>query len=72
MPSAFDARRNPGGVRLGALFGSDIGHWDVPLMEDVLGEVYEPVEKDGLPTGQSDLRRLRVRQTPFACGPRRT
>src|SRR5579864_4107264 len=26
--SAFDARHNPGGVRLGAVFGSDIGHWD--------------------------------------------
>jgi predicted TIM-barrel fold metal-dependent hydrolase len=47
MPSAFNAARNPGGVRLHALFGSDIGHWDVPLMEEVLEEVYEPLE-DGL------------------------
>jgi predicted TIM-barrel fold metal-dependent hydrolase len=45
MPSAFDARRNPGRVRLHATFGSDIGHWDVPLMEEVLEEVYEPVEE---------------------------
>jgi predicted TIM-barrel fold metal-dependent hydrolase len=54
MPSAFDARRNPGGVRLGAMFGSDIGHWDVPIMEDVLDEVYEPVEKELI--SESDLR----------------
>ena len=54
MPSAFDARRNPGGLRLGALFGSDIGHWDVPVMEDVLEEVYEPFEKDLI--SESDLR----------------
>ncbi len=47
MPSAFDGDRNPGGVRLQAIFGSDIGHWDVPLMEAVLEEVYEPVE-DGI------------------------
>jgi predicted TIM-barrel fold metal-dependent hydrolase len=44
MPSAFDAMRNPGHVRLHATFGSDIGHWDVPLMEEVLEEVYEPLE----------------------------
>ncbi len=45
MPSAFDTRRNPGGLPLGAVFGSDIGHWDVPLMERVLEEVYEPLER---------------------------
>jgi predicted TIM-barrel fold metal-dependent hydrolase len=45
MPSAFDAKRNPGRVRLNATFGSDIGHWDVPLMSEVLEEVYEPLEK---------------------------
>jgi hypothetical protein len=43
--SAFDALRNPGGVRLRATFGSDIGHWDVPLMHEVLEEVYEPLEE---------------------------
>jgi predicted TIM-barrel fold metal-dependent hydrolase len=44
MPSAFDAERNPGGTRLNATFGSDIGHWDVPLMTELLEEVYEPVD----------------------------
>jgi predicted TIM-barrel fold metal-dependent hydrolase len=42
--SAFESARNPGGVRLRATFGSDIGHWDVPLMEEVLEEVFEPFE----------------------------
>jgi predicted TIM-barrel fold metal-dependent hydrolase len=54
MPSAFDDDRNPGGVRLQAIFGSDIGHWDVPLMEAVLEEVYEPVQ-DGI-LDHADLR----------------
>jgi hypothetical protein len=27
---AFDRRVNPFGARLNALFGSDIGHFDVP------------------------------------------
>ena len=54
MPSAFDTIRNPGHVRLHATFGSDIGHWDVPLMEGVLEELYEPLE-DGL-VEEDDLR----------------
>jgi predicted TIM-barrel fold metal-dependent hydrolase len=54
MPSAFDAMRNPGHARLHATFGSDIGHWDVPLMEEVLEEVYESLEH-GL-VDEDDLR----------------
>ena len=34
--SAFYTLRNPGRLRFHATFGSDIGHWDVPLMEEVL------------------------------------
>ena len=49
--SAFDSRHNPLGARLNAVFGSDIGHWDVPDMTEVLEEAYEPVEK-GLMTEQ--------------------
>jgi hypothetical protein len=44
--AAFDARRNPLGARLGALFSSDIGHWDVPDMARVLEEAWELVERD--------------------------
>jgi predicted TIM-barrel fold metal-dependent hydrolase len=54
MPSAFDTARNPGRLRFHAVFGSDIGHWDVPLMEEVLEELYEPVQ-DGV-LDAADLR----------------
>jgi len=43
--SAFDQKHNPLGVRLNAIFGSDIGHWDVPDMTEVLEEAWEPVEE---------------------------
>ncbi len=46
---AFDGRLNPFGARLNALFGSDIGHFDVPDMREVLPEAYELVE-DGVIT----------------------
>lgn len=44
--TAFDTRRNPGGLRLNAIFSSDIGHWDVPDNREVLSEAYELVEKE--------------------------
>jgi predicted TIM-barrel fold metal-dependent hydrolase len=42
---AFDARS---GVRLRAMFGSDIGHFDVPDMASVLPEAYELVERGSI------------------------
>ena len=56
---AFDTRLNHLGARLNAIFGSDIGHWDVPDMTKVLGEAYEMVE-DGFIT-EDDFR-------DFTCG----
>ena len=56
---AFDTRLNHLGARLNAIFGSDIGHWDVPDMTQVLGEAYEMVE-DGFIT-EDDFR-------DFTCG----
>jgi predicted TIM-barrel fold metal-dependent hydrolase len=41
---AFDTRLHAGGRRLGAMFASDIGHWDVPDVREVLVEAYELVE----------------------------
>ena len=41
----FDRRLNPFGARLKAIFSSDIGHWDVPDMSEVLAEAYELVER---------------------------
>ena len=52
--TAFDTRRNPHGVRLNAVFSSDIGHWDVPDMREVLEEAYELVERGLL--GEDDFR----------------
>ena len=41
---AFNRRGNPMGARLNALFSSDIGHFDVPDMTEVVPEAYELVE----------------------------
>ena len=46
---AFNTKVNPYGARINALFGSDIGHFDVPDMAGVLPEAYEGVE-DGVMT----------------------
>ena len=43
---AFNQKLNPGGARLNALFGSDIGHFDVADMAHVLPEAYELVENE--------------------------
>jgi hypothetical protein len=51
---AFNRKANPFGARLGAVFGSDIGHFDVPDMTQVLTEAYELVE-DGL-ISEGDFR----------------
>jgi predicted TIM-barrel fold metal-dependent hydrolase len=51
---AFNRKANPFGARLGAVFGSDIGHFDVPDMTQVLPEAYELVE-DGL-INEDDFR----------------
>ena len=51
---AFNRQVNPFGTKLNAVFGSDIGHFDVPDMTDVLGEAYEGVE-DGV-LSQDDFR----------------
>ncbi len=40
---AFNSKVNPLGARLQAIFSSDIGHWDVPDMTEVLEEAYELV-----------------------------
>jgi predicted TIM-barrel fold metal-dependent hydrolase len=44
--TAFNAKMNPFGARLRAIFSSDIGHWDVPDMTEVLEEAYELVEQE--------------------------
>lgn len=46
---AFNRAVNPYGAQMNALFGSDIGHFDVPDMAGVVPEAYESVE-DGVLT----------------------
>jgi predicted TIM-barrel fold metal-dependent hydrolase len=41
---AFNRKANPMDARLNALFSSDIGHFDVPDMAEVVPEAYELVE----------------------------
>ena len=67
---AFNARANPLGARLNAIFSSDIGHFDVPDMTEVVPEAYEMVE-DGLATAAdfhdftfANVVRLFGRQNP--------
>ncbi len=43
VPSAFNDRLNPMGVKLKAMFSSDIGHWDVQDIGEVLEEAHELV-----------------------------
>ena len=43
---AFNTKVNPYGARLKAIFSSDISHWDVPDMAQVVEEAYELVEKE--------------------------
>tara|TARA_R110000787_G_scaffold103318_2_gene209871 strand:+ start:1900 stop:3342 length:1443 start_codon:yes stop_codon:yes gene_type:complete len=51
---AFNRQLNPLQTTLKAIFGSDIGHWDVPDMTTVLAEAYELVEHNIL--GNEDFR----------------
>jgi hypothetical protein len=48
---AFNAKVNPFGARLRAIFSSDISHWDVPDMAKVVEEAYEMVEKELITEG---------------------
>jgi predicted TIM-barrel fold metal-dependent hydrolase len=51
---AFNTGVNPYGMKLHAIMGSDIGHFDVVDMTDVLAEAYELVERQQL--GEDDFR----------------
>ena len=45
---AFDRSLNPFGARLNAMFSSDVGHWDVPDMGQVLVEACEHLDEGRL------------------------
>jgi predicted TIM-barrel fold metal-dependent hydrolase len=44
-PWAFDSKRNPLHARLNAIYGSDLGHYDLMDMRDAAVEAYEGVER---------------------------
>ena len=62
---AFADRVNPLGATLQPMLGSDIGHWDVPDMRDVLPEAYELVEASSCCHSRSSARSPAT--TPSAC-----
>ena len=45
---AFNTKVNPFGATMQIIYGTDIGHWDVPVMADVLHEAWEMVEHDAI------------------------
>jgi hypothetical protein len=45
---AFAAKANPFGAKFGAVLSSDISHFDVPDMTEVLEEAWELVEEKGM------------------------
>ena len=49
--TAFNAKANKFGVKLKAMFSSDLGHWDVVDFGDVLHEAHEQVDR-GLMTDE--------------------
>lgn len=55
---AYDTKRLPGNTPLNPIFSSDIGHWDVAHMHEVLPEAHEHLEK-----GWMDARQFRA----FMC-----
>ena len=48
---AFQEGLWPFGATFNAFYGSDIGHFDVPDMTEVLGEAYRPVQKGRMTPG---------------------
>jgi len=44
-PLAFDEKKHAFRARLNAIYGSDLGHFDLPDMRDAAAEAYELVEK---------------------------
>jgi hypothetical protein len=61
---AFDARKLPFGVRLNAIFSSDIRYWDEPDILNVSEEAHELVEK-GLITGTEFRFRFHQPRSPL-------
>ncbi len=69
---AFNTAVNPFGAELQAMMGSDIAHWDVPDMSEVLEEAWEMVEHgwiDDRPPSRSSSSPTRPASTPAPTPP---
>jgi hypothetical protein len=64
---AFDSKRNPLGARLNAIYGSDLGHYDLIDMRDAAAEAYEGVER-GLMSDQDFRDFVFVNPVKLHCG----
>jgi len=64
---AFDRKRNPMGARLNAIYGSDLGHYDLIDMRDAAVEAYESVEH-GLMTTEDFRDFVCVNPIKLHCG----
>jgi predicted TIM-barrel fold metal-dependent hydrolase len=64
---AFDGKRNPLGARLNAIYGSDLGHYDLIDMRDAAAEAYEGVEH-GLMTAEDFRDFVCVNPIKLHCG----
>jgi predicted TIM-barrel fold metal-dependent hydrolase len=64
--TAFNSKVNPYGIRFRAVLSSDISHWDVVDMTEVLEEAYELVD-DGL-ISTEDFRDFTFRNAATAYG----
>jgi predicted TIM-barrel fold metal-dependent hydrolase len=51
LGAAFNTRANPLGVKVNAIYSSDVGHWDVPEFTDPLADSWGLVE-DGVITAE--------------------
>jgi Amidohydrolase len=51
---AFNERANPLGVKINAIYSSDVGHWDVPDLRQVLAESRSLVEQGAI--SESDFK----------------
>jgi hypothetical protein len=51
---AFNDRANPLGVKINAIDSSDVGHWDVPDLREVLAESWALVQEGVI--GEDDFR----------------
>ncbi|UXY15495.1 hypothetical protein N8I74_00320 [Chitiniphilus purpureus] len=59
---AFNTRANPLGVKINAIYSSDVGHWDVPDLTEALAESRDLVDEGVI--SEADFKAL-VFENPY-------